>query len=99
MDMFFVEMHAVPGPGQADVNVGGAYVNCWIKATDEDDAVGRARAQISDAGWKPVEFRRAHTTRRADYTGQDEGLQYFEQALLEKEVCVFHCYPVQDELE
>jgi hypothetical protein len=100
MDMYFVEIHAVPEPDHPDAEaVGGAYINCWIEATDLDDAVSRGRAEIIDAGWQPGELRRAYQTTRDDYTGEDDGLEYFEQALIDKEVCVFHCYPVHDEPE
>jgi hypothetical protein len=99
MDMYFVEIHAVPEPIHDDGTVGGAYVTCWIEASDLDDAVRRAHVEIKDAGWQPGELRRGYLTTRNDYTDDDDGLEYFEQALIDKEVCVFHCYPVHDESE
>ncbi|MCL4743256.1 MAG: hypothetical protein KJZ54_13760 [Phycisphaerales bacterium] len=100
MDMYLVEIHAVPEPTHDDGTVGGAYVVCWIEAPDLDDAVRRARAEIVDAGWRPGELRRGHVTTREEYTGDNDGqLEYFEQALIDKEVCVFYSYPVHDEPE
>lgn len=83
-------------PQEALQEYGGAYVNCWIEAPDLGDAVCRALAAIQSAGWTPDEIHRGFQTTREAYTGDGDGLEYFEQALIDKEVCVFHTYPVED---
>lgn len=97
MPMYLVEIHALPGPDAALREFGGAYVNCWIEAPDLGEAVRRALAEVQDAGWDPQEVQHGALSSREDYTGEDDGLAYFEQALIDKEVCVFHIYPVEDE--
>lgn len=99
MPMYLVEVHARPDSGQHAQEFGGAYVNCWIEASDLGDAVRCALAEIERAGWMPDEVRRAAITTRDAYTGDDDGLEYYEQALIDRVVCVFHTYPLEDEPE
>jgi len=98
MPMFMIQFQAIPKADSPEAQeVGGAFVNCWIEAPDLDAAVGKAKHEITDQGWEPLELRQAEETTRDDYTDDHEGLEYFEQALIDKEVCVFHCYPIEDE--
>lgn len=94
--MVFVEFHAEPPADEREGDVGGAYVACWIDVEDLDEAVARAHANIVGSGWKPTELRDALLVARDDYEPDDPHLAYFDQAILDREVLVFHCYPVDD---
>lgn len=99
MPMYLIQIHALPGRDAALQEFGNAYVNCWIEAPDLGEAVCRALAEVEGAGWHPDEICRGFLTTREAYTGDDDGLEYFEQALIDKEVCVFYTYPVGGEDE
>ncbi|OAB63283.1 hypothetical protein AY599_06670 [Leptolyngbya valderiana BDU 20041] len=100
MPMYLIELHALPGPAALLEDVGGAYVNCWIEAADLGQAVSRAIAEVEGGGWTPDVVRHGAIITREDYAGDDDdGLEYFEQALIDKEVCVFHLYPAGSEEE
>lgn len=97
LPMYLVEIHAVPLDPTDVQEFGGAYVNCWIESPSLGEAVSRAMAEVEGAGWRPDEVRRAHLTTRESYTGDDDGLEYYEQALIDQEVFVFYTYPIEDE--
>ena len=97
MPMHLIEIHAVPLDPTNVQEFGGAYVNCWIESPSLGEAVSRALAEVEGAGWRLDEVRRAHLTTRESYTGDDDGLEYYEQAFIDKEVLLFHTYPVKDE--
>ncbi len=100
MPMYLVEIHALPSPAAVLEDPEGAYVNCWIEAADLGEAVCRALAEIARAGWEPEAIRHGAIITREDYAGDDDdGLEYFEQALIDKAVCVFYTYPAGSEDE
>lgn len=93
----FAEYHARPQPGaEGCEGIGGAHVTCWIAANDIDEGIRRARAEILDASWAPIELVSTEFVERDDFAADSEGLPYFEQALVDGEVLCFHCYPLDD---
>ena len=73
---------------------GGAYVNAWIDAASENQALEQAQREVRDAGWTVESVDDVALVQRTDYEEDDPSLEYFDQALLDKEVLVFHTWPV-----
>lgn len=102
MNIFIVEVHARPKPDNPESETcGGAYINCWIQASDLDAAVARAHARVSEEGWEADELLRATQTRRENYDPEEnaEALESFDEALAYGEAIVLYTYPVEDEEE
>jgi hypothetical protein len=95
--MYFVLFEATPrrdartAPGAA-----GAYVSCWIERPTLDEAVRVARSGIEAEGWIVDEPDEAYEVGAADYPPGKDGREYFEQALIDKEVFAFHLFPEVD---
>ncbi len=51
---------------------------------------------VREYGWQPNQSSPAHLVSKADYAPDDPDREYFEQALIDGEVLVFHTYPAQD---
>lgn len=76
---------------------GGAYINCYIEADNIYEGLKKAEQEIKDSDWIDLEFQDAMV---ADPVNLDsDKIQYYEQALIDKEVLVFHCYPSNEEEE
>jgi hypothetical protein len=71
---------------------GGAMVNCWILRDTLKEAESYARGCIADEDWRITELEAAFAVTRE--TQADEGMQYFDQAEIDREVFVFHTFPL-----
>lgn len=94
--MYFLTFHGQPNPNTRESEIGGAYINCWIEANTEDQADQIARTKISEASWTIIDREECYEIKRSDYFNKPQGLNYFEQALIDKWVLVFHTYPIEE---
>jgi hypothetical protein len=67
---------------------GEVYAGCWINLNDEELASERAAKFIKEQGYVIVNCVESYPITRADYTDSPDGLEYFEQALIDDEVLV-----------
>jgi hypothetical protein len=100
MAMHYLTFLAVPTPDAKEFHdAGGAYVSCWIRNEDRQDAEQRARDLIQDYGWTVESLEEGSTVTSADYGPDDEDREFYEQALTEGEVLVFNTWPPGEEDE
>ncbi len=66
-----------------------AYVSCWISDSEKDSALEKATSLINAHGWGVVNIVEDYQVSRDDYLLKSEGLEYYEQALIDGEVVVF----------
>jgi hypothetical protein len=86
-------MSASPVAGTEDfVKFGGAQVNCWL-ALPEREALGRAAQLVEAYGWRVEVVDESREVTRDHYQSDSSGLSHFEQALIDREVVVFHTWP------
>ena len=79
---------------EVENNTGGAFVNVYSTAADEQSALRAAILEIEDAGWSIRDRPRISSVARKDFEANGvDGLEYFEQALVDEIVLVFHTYP------
>jgi hypothetical protein len=78
---------------------GGAYVDCWILEDDRSAAEARARELIGDYAWEVEALEEGSTVTSQDYLEDDENREFYEQALVEREVLVFNTWPRGEEGE
>lgn len=74
--------------------VGESFVTCWIDREDEQEATEIACDMIVSEGWEVVRVEEVSTVTESDYEEDDEYRQYYEQALIDKEVFLFHVCPM-----
>ena len=66
-----------------------AFVSCWIKDLVRDSALEKAISLINAHGWVVATIVEDYQISREDYLLKPDGLQYYEQALIDGEVAVF----------
>ncbi len=92
--MYVLTVVAVTTEQHADHGrIGGAYVACWIDRDTEEQAVTVAHDMIVADNWDVLRTEEISIVTDADYDGDDEYRQYYEQALIDKAVLVFNVYP------
>lgn len=79
--------------------LGGASVGCWIKNQTEENAYLISKGIIEKSGWKVIRLDEQYPISEADYGDKPEGREYFEQALTDEEVFVFHTFPENEQVE
>jgi len=88
-----VMVDALPLPGtDAFAQYGGATINVYCTEESEDGALAIATREVSEAGWQIQSVEDTFLLAREDLVDAPDGLQYFEQALIDGIVLVIHTY-------
>ncbi len=72
---------------------GGAAVACWIKNQTRKNAYLIAKGWIEEHGWVVLSLDEQQPVSEENYRASNKGKQYFEQALIDEEVFVYHTFP------
>jgi hypothetical protein len=75
------------------MEIGGAYVCCWVAHKDLAIAEQIARDAIAEESWNVETVEESFPVSRDRYEG-DESLEYFERALRDGHALVFHTWPM-----
>ena len=95
--MHYLQFEATPQPEHPESSeLGGAFVNCWVAAPSASEAEALARKNIREQLWTIDLMAECYEDNRALYDDDSDDLQYFEQAMIDGEVYVFHTYPIHD---
>ena len=95
MKMYLLSFHVQPRPDlEGAEDIGGAYVNCWIEADSIKQAEQIAKRKIGDLKWNILEKDDTFEIAPDHYTPDSAGVEYYQQALIDKMVLCFHTYPV-----
>jgi hypothetical protein len=92
----FLTFHGEPTPEYEDKDVLGAYINCWIDANNINKAEAVARLEIEKLNWQILQREEGYEILINDYRENADGLQYYEQALIDWQVYVIHTYSSED---
>jgi hypothetical protein len=96
--LYLVTIEALPNAGTDDfADFGGAYVNVYVSEASEAAALASAQREITEAGWSCKTVEKVAYVTREDFSDSDEGIESFEQALVDGVVLDFHTYPVEPE--
>lgn len=90
--MYFITYH-----GQPEIvtdETAGAYINCYIQKESYIEADRIARKEIKDLNWIILDQEDAFEIDAE--TLSDDGKKYYEQALIDQTVYVFHTYSEAD---
>ena len=91
--VWFISFSAFPIEAERFAKFGGAEINCWIQIADEREALERAKNLVEDQGWRVETLNHCHLVFPSDYQPGSTGVEYFEQAMIDREVLVFHSWP------
>jgi hypothetical protein len=72
---------------------GGAFINCWIEATDIDEAFDLAKNLVSETNWKVLKTEDKFEIRRDDLINDQTGQKNYDQTMKDKWILNIHTYP------
>ena len=85
---------ALPLPGtDTFAEYGGATINVYSTEDSEDGALVVAAREVAEAGWQIRSIENSFVLTREDLAETPDGLEYFEQALIDGIVLVIQTYP------
>ncbi|MCI0704642.1 MAG: hypothetical protein L0241_26605 [Planctomycetia bacterium] len=92
--MYFLSYSVKPSKTHPErQRYGDAWVNCWIDRKTLRAADQIARREIEEQNWDIVERETAEVVTADSYAQDDINLQYYEQALVDETVFVYHLSP------
>ncbi|GEM_PF-849418 len=93
--IFLAEYEVRPAPHSEDfATVGGAFVVCFVRATDADAAQAACLRYFADTAWECVECARPPEPLAHDDIADDaEALDAFEEATTHGECFLLHLWP------
>jgi hypothetical protein len=93
MKMFYIVYHCQPNKKYAGELIGGAYIGCWIATTTLSKVDKIARKLIKEQNWSILETDEEGEILPGSMNKKNPRFEYYEQALIDKEVLVFYTYP------
>src|SRR6516162_8705769 len=92
--MYFLHYRVIPAKANPERDcLGEGLVCCWIERPSLAEADRVARREIRGRKWQILERETAEQVTAEDYAEDLEWQQYYEQALLDKEVFLYHVSP------
>ncbi len=94
-DIWLLTYEVAPDPKNPDFrSVGGAYVNCWIRASSQADAAEIAGRQLSETQWSIVELTEAKPVNPEAEQYPPASMRMIEQAQIDGAVFLFNKWPM-----
>lgn len=92
--VYYFMMEAVPGESNKDDgDCGGAFINCWVRAENEEAARVKARKYVEEENWTLIKEEEAFPARRNDYADDPETLECYDEACEYGLSAVFYMWP------
>jgi len=94
--MYFLTYHCKPNKESTDYNkVAGAFVNCYIESESIKQAEKISRLEILKNNWRILSLEDSYSI--DSETISEKGRKYYDQALIDKIVFVYHTYDSNEE--
>lgn len=92
--MIFARFYCSPAPKHPGYSfLGDGYANCWIQVRSFHEAEVIAKRNIRSQHWKVLELEEIWRIPKGHYQIEAGGLEFYEQALIDKAVFCFHTCP------
>ncbi|MDB5223437.1 MAG: hypothetical protein JWN83_2104 [Chitinophagaceae bacterium] len=97
MPVYYLMIHAKPLKHNIEeLDVAGAYVNCWIVSDKIEEAEQIAKQKLHELKWDTVNVEESTVITEKNYLNDPAGMEIYEQVLIDKEVYTFHTYESED---
>jgi hypothetical protein len=94
MTIFYLMLKATPTANHEDFDdIGGAFINYWIKAEDEESAKSNAIKNLKDICWNVIRIEDCFQVSEEFYKDNPESLEDYKQAIIYGEYFVTNEWP------
>ena len=93
MDIYITIIEAVPDCSNPErEQYAGAYINCWVRAKSEQDAISRAMEYIDSEHWRCIQLEEISVAERSRYADLPDSLACFDAACEQGIAALFHIW-------
>ncbi len=97
---YFIQFETTPSnehPNESDT--AGAFVNCWVRASEVQCAIETARDEITADGWIVGDPDEVRLIQESDFVNDPSNRSYFDQAQIDGMAFVYYRYPLSEHKE
>lgn len=104
MTIYLFQLEATPHIDNPEIEeCVGAFVNCWVKSTNKELALNKAKKYVSNQGWEVISIEDPFFVSRDMYEGdteeEEELLECFDEAMQDGISAIFYTYTSEDDDE
>ena len=97
MTVFYLMIEAVPSTDNPESReFGGAYLNCWVRASTQEDALSKAREYILQEHWLPIKTEDIWEAQRQFYEDLPESLECYDEACKNGLSVIYNTWPIDE---
>ena len=98
MAIYYIMMEAIPNSNNPERNeFGGAYINCWVKASTQKEALKKAKEYIKDENWMFIKNEDIREAQRQSYIDLPESLECYDEACKIGLSAIFNTWPIDED--
>ena len=95
MIIYYLMVEAVPRHNNPEnKEYGGAYINCWVKADSQTDALNKMKEYLHEQDWKFIKIEDIFAVEKERYIDEPDSLKCYENALQNGLGAIFYTWPL-----
>lgn len=95
MDIYYLMIEAIPNKDNAESEeVGGAYINFWVKAKTKENALIKAKKYVDEVNWKSIKVEDTLIAKRDLYIDEPDSLDGYDEAYENGIAAIFYTWPI-----
>ena len=97
MMIYYFILEAIPCHSNPESNeFGGAYINCWVKAPTQKEALEKAKEYIKGENWMFIKVEDAWEAQRQAYVDLPDSLECYDDACKNGMSAIFNTWPIDE---
>ena len=97
MAIYYLMIEATPNSSNPErKELGGAYINCWVKATTQKDALKKVKEYICEENWSFIKLEDIWVAQRQNYTDLPDSLECYDEACENGLSAIFNTWPIDE---
>ena len=98
MTIYYLMIEAIPCRNNPESKeLGGAFVNCWVKASTQKDALKRVQEFIKNENWIFMKVEDIWEAQRQSYIDLPDSLECYDEACEIGLSAVFNTWPIDED--
>ena len=99
MAVYYLMVEAIPNYNNPESKeFGGAFINCWVKAPTQKDALRRVKEYIAEENWVYVKTEDIWIAERDLYINLPDSLECYEEACKIGMSFIFNTWPIDEDV-
>ena len=98
MAIYYLMVEAAPNSSNPESKeFGGAYINCWVEASTQKDALKKAKEYIHEENWSFIKTEDVWLAQRQNYIDLPDSLECYDEACKIGLSALFNTWPTKDD--